>query len=143
VPDTLEARVTRYCFDEFERMVLSRGEGAPKPTAYVYDGLDRRDRSTVKVGGVDRPQDYAYVGTSKLLSREKTADGDVRSYDYGSQGHRLGQSVKDHDAAPGATPEHRTYATDATGPWRGSRTPTASSGPKTRTPTSTTPTART
>jgi hypothetical protein len=41
-------------------MVLSGGQGVDEPTSYVYDGFDRRDRSTVEVA---TPQDYAYVGT--------------------------------------------------------------------------------
>jgi RHS repeat-associated protein len=115
VPDTADDNVTRYCFDEFERLVLSRGETVEKPTKYVYDGLDRRDRSTVEVGGSDQHHDFSYVGTSKLLSRETTGDGDVNTYDYDSQGHRLGQAKKKHTDPPEQAPDFKTYATDANG----------------------------
>ena len=103
VPTVHEDHITRHCFDEFERLVISRGEGVDKPTAYVYDGLDRRDTSTTDAPVAGDPPthvDYSYIGTSKLLSREATSNPDrttdVKTYDYDSQGHRLGQSKKLH-----------------------------------------------
>lgn len=107
-----EATTTRYCFDEFERMISSRGEGVPSPTNYVYDGLDRRDRKTDNENGQPRTHDYSYVGTSNLVSRETDKNGEVKHYDYDSQGRRLGQSIK----KPTETaPTFRVYAKDANG----------------------------
>jgi RHS repeat-associated protein len=116
VPSAVEEHVSRYCFDEFERLVFSRGEGIEKPVKYVYDGLDRRDRSTTDPeGAAPKHLDHAYVGTSKLLSRETTSDGDVKTYDYDSQGHRLGQDRKPHGEPASDPPKVKTYATDANG----------------------------
>jgi RHS repeat-associated protein len=111
MPNSAEADVTRYCYDEFERMVQSRGAGIDKPTRYVYDGLDRRDRRTVEEDDEDRHHDYSYIGTSEMLSRETDKDGKKKDYDYDSDGRRLGQTVKDGSAAA----KHKPYAKDATG----------------------------
>lgn len=107
-----EANVTRYCYDEFERMVQSRGAGVETPTRYVYDGLDRRDRKTITESGTARNHDYAYVGLTELLSRETDKDQKRKTYDYDSDGRRLGQSVK---TSGDAAPTHRPFATDANG----------------------------
>jgi RHS repeat-associated protein len=113
VPDEAEDDVTRYCFDEFERMILSRGEGVEKPTRYEYDGLDRRDTRKVEENGEPKTYEYAYIGTSRKLSRETDKDDEVKTYDYDSQGHRLDKATKSpSDTTP---PEVRTYATDANG----------------------------
>ncbi|HEX8051734.1 MAG TPA: LamG-like jellyroll fold domain-containing protein [Thermoleophilaceae bacterium] len=112
MPNEAEAKVTRYCYDEFERRVQSRGSGIEKPTIYVYDGLDRRDRKTVEENGDPKVHEYAYVGLNDLLSRETDKDGKKKTYDYDSDGRRLGQSVK---ASGDSAPTHRPYATDASG----------------------------
>jgi RHS repeat-associated protein len=109
MPDNAERKVTRYCYDEFERMVLSRGEGVDRPTRYIYDGLDRRDR---RIDGENRTHDYSYIGTSEMLSRETDHRGTRKQYDYDSNGRRLGQSVQPADAED---PDYRTYAVDANG----------------------------
>ena len=113
VPDQAEGDTTRYCFDEFERMVLSRGQGVEQPTRYVYDGLDRRDRKTVEEGGVDRHHDYSYIGTSQLLARETDKDGRRMNYDYDSDGRRQGQQIQDPGRDPASGPLDGCANTDA------------------------------
>ena len=117
VPDEAEADVTRYCFDEFERMTLARGQGVDEPTNFVYDGLDRRDRRTTDTNddGTLERRDYSYVGTSTLLARETDSGGKVKTYDYDSQGRRLGQSVDDDGVGGTAPVEHRAFAVDSNG----------------------------
>jgi RHS repeat-associated protein len=127
LPNEAEKKITRYCFDEFERMVQSQGQGVDKPTVYVYDGLDRRDRSTVDENGNDpggiKNHDYAYIGTSPQLSRETDKDGKQKTYDYDSDGRRLGQSVK-----TSTDTTFKPYATDGNGSVEGLEDPNGGFG---------------
>ena len=112
MPDDAENHTTRYCYDEFERMTLSRGEGVERPTRYVYDGLDRRNRRIVIENGDEQDHDYSYIGTSELLSRETDHRETRKQYDYDSNGRRLGQAV---ERTEDATPAYRAYSHDANG----------------------------
>ncbi|HEX8122223.1 MAG TPA: RHS repeat-associated core domain-containing protein [Solirubrobacteraceae bacterium] len=111
VPNDAKRGLTRYCFDEFERMALSRG-GDVQPTSYRYDAFDRRDRSVDEHG---TPHGYSYIGTSRLLSRESEEDKPVKTYDYDSQGRRLGKQSREQGAPRGSKPDFLSYATDANG----------------------------
>ena len=110
---TVENEV-RYCYDEFERMLVAKGSGVGKDAAvYEYDGFDRRDRMTVKKLTGDEPRDLSYVGSARLLSRERDASGNTKYYDYDSSGVRVGQA-----RAPTSTPDPSTfrgYGHDANG----------------------------
>jgi RHS repeat-associated protein len=98
-------RVTRYCFDELNRMQFASGYGQEDPKEISYDGLDRRDRTKVtKPDGPDADsdpdvvvRDLTYLGTSELLARESPAGaptGQVRvAFDYDSRGDRIGQQT--------------------------------------------------
>jgi RHS repeat-associated protein len=111
VPQDVDNDETYYCYDEFERMRLSRGAGVPgtaQKDAFEYDGLDRRDARLEGSAGTRR--DLSYIGTSELLSRETKAGGEKRFYDYDSVGDRQGQQVVD-----GAENRYRSYRKDANG----------------------------
>ena len=99
-------RTTFHCYDPFSRLIASQAPSAendenPKPAeSWIYDGLDRRDARLVDDAGTD-VKELSYVGTSQLLSREQvpgaepSSDPDeTKSYDYDSQGLRLGIDVK-------------------------------------------------
>ena len=104
----------RYCYDEFERLVAGRVAGESKENAvFTYDGLDRRDTKTVKTSSGDRVRDMAYVGTTRMLTREQDADGQTKYYDYASNGEREGQAK----ASAGTTDPSRyfAYGKDANG----------------------------
>ena len=111
-------KITRYCYDEFNRQVFSSGSGIANPAYVTYDGLDRRDRKTVKdpAGNDSESRDYAYIGTSELLVSESVrtygADAATKrhTYEYDSRGDRQGQHT---DATTGKT--YRAYAKDANG----------------------------
>ncbi|HEX2084476.1 MAG TPA: RHS repeat-associated core domain-containing protein [Solirubrobacteraceae bacterium] len=103
LPEQTTNEHTYYCYDEFERMTFSRGQGVDQPAEVTHDGLDRRD--TRKVGSVTR--DYSYVGLSELLSREGTSGSTSQTYDYDSSGGRQGVDRSDKP--------YRPYANDANG----------------------------
>ncbi|MEY2430379.1 MAG: hypothetical protein QOC92_104, partial [Acidimicrobiaceae bacterium] len=105
--------VTRYCYDEFERLVAAKGPGLADPAVYDYDGFDRRDTKTTKSATGDARRDMAYIGTSRSLSREQDADGTTRYYDYDSSGRRLGQGTA--NAGTTNPSDFRTYGVDANG----------------------------
>lgn len=105
VPADTPATDSYFCYDEFERLRLSRGQGIDKHEKINYDGLDRRD--STEVGGTIR--DHSYVGTSELLSRQVEGDGTRRFYDYDADGERQGQ------ASGGIAPSYRSYTFDANG----------------------------
>lgn len=94
-----------------------RGEGSQGDH---YDGLDRRNRTTVtKPDGNDADsdpdvtvRDLTYLGTTELLAREAPAGapaGEVRmAFDYDSRGDRIGQQSSRND-------RFYTYDKDANG----------------------------
>lgn len=108
---------TRYCYDEFNRQILAVGPDL-KPQLNAYDGLDRRESSTTQDADTGAPVDtttYSYIGASRLLTHQVTtsADGTTtksRSFDYDSQGNRLGIGLSD---ASGSS--YHPYATDGNG----------------------------
>ena len=113
-----KANTTYYCYDEFSRLVASKGPGLDdKPESYVYDGLDRRDFRISREGGGYRVRENSYVGMSQMLTREqRPAEGqgtatDVATYDYDSRGQRQGQRLN----PAGGTTRYRGYRTDANG----------------------------
>ena len=110
----VEKKVTRYCYDEFERLVAAKGPGlkADENAVYSYDGLDRRDTKEVRSATGSRIRDYGYVGTSKMLSREQDAGGDTKYYDYSAGGEREGQATARQGTDPSS---YRSYAKDANG----------------------------
>jgi len=113
VPEDVDNDETYYCYDEFERLRLSKGAGVTeKPQRIEYDGLDRRDTRTFEQGETTKTRDYSYVGTSELLSREVELDGDKHFYDYDSAGDRTGQQVT---SGSGDTNRFRAYVKDANG----------------------------
>ncbi len=112
--EDLATGTTVYCYDEFERMVAAKGPGLDDdPAVYEYDGLDRRDTKITKNLAGDQRRDYAYIGTTRMLSREQDADGKTLYYDYSSDGEREGQSVA--PSSQTEPTEHRTYGKDANG----------------------------
>lgn len=134
---------TSYVYDDFARMVSSRGPGEDDDTSYSYDGLDRRDPKTEPgVGGLaGKGFEYGYVGLTERLSREEDS-GRVRakSYDYDPQIRRLGQQTTAIGQLPGSAPTPST----PTGRSRASSTTTAASrspASRKRTATAMTPTA--
>jgi RHS repeat-associated protein len=110
VPASVAADETYYCYDEFERLRLSRGAGVSGSELLEYDGLDRRDARIERVGASEVRRDLSYVGTSELLSREIEGGGQKRFYDYDSLGDRQGQQVTD-----GSGSRYRAYRKDANG----------------------------
>jgi RHS repeat-associated protein len=106
---------TRYRFDDFNRMVGSKGEDAEDDDiSYVYDALDRRDLKCVNGSNADctggKRRNYAYVGLSDKLSLEQEDDGKTRTYDYDSAMQRVGQ-----ERVGGTERKYRAYALDANG----------------------------
>ena len=108
-------QTTEYEYDEFERLIRSKGPGETDSSWFEYDGLDRRD-AKCKGARVDActstsKVDFSYVGTSQQLASEKGA-GQDKSYDYTADGERLGQwSKADGDTSA----KYKTYAQDANG----------------------------
>ena len=111
IPGDVSSDDTYYCYDEFERLRLSRGAGIDDPELLDYDGLDRRDTRTTGSGENETTRDLSYVGMSELLSRETDSSGDRKSYDYDSTGDRQGQHVT---TSAGAN-RYRAYTKDANG----------------------------
>jgi RHS repeat-associated protein len=108
VPNDVGVDEIYYCYDEFERPRLTKGGGSGSETEVIdYDGLDRRDTRKV---GTTKTRDFSYIGLSELLSRDVDEDGKTRSYDYDSQGDRVGQQV-----TSGSTSRYRSYVKDANG----------------------------
>lgn len=112
---------TRYCYDEFNRLIAASGFGTGKPELISYDGLDRRDRKTTKKSGNrEVKRDYSYLGTTELLIDEQVGTSGLASddedrttsqdYDYDSQGDRLGQQTTTDTGD-----RYRTYDKDANG----------------------------
>lgn len=106
---------TRYRFDDFNRMVGSKGKDAEDDDAsYVYDGLDRRDLKCVNGSDADctggQRRNYAYVGMSDKLSLEQEGADATRTYDYDSTMQRVGQ-----ERVEGTERKYRAYALDANG----------------------------
>jgi RHS repeat-associated protein len=113
-PLDVDQGTTRYCYDEFERLLVAKGPGLDKdPAVFEYDGFDRKDRRIVKTATGDRSRDLAYVGTSRLLSRERDGDGQTKYYDYDSDGVRQGQGVATATSTNPST--FRAYGLDANG----------------------------
>ena len=91
--------------------------------AWLYDGLDRRDARLVITGGTSRLRERSYLGTTELLSRELDSDSTgageptekmVKSYDYDSQGMRIGQQLEPKGEGAGQ-PTYSTYDHDGAG----------------------------
>lgn len=109
-----------FCYDEFSRLILSKGSDSNNGTdrdhlsLYFHDGLDRRDfRYTFQNG--QRSQEWrelSYIGMSEMLAREQTDFNVAKNatYDYSSEGRRVGQTTQ---GSPGSGT--RYYATDAQG----------------------------
>ncbi len=98
---------TTYGYDAFGRMTTSDGPGVTDQGTVSYDGLDRRD-TKAEAG---ETLDYAYVGLSEKLSREQTATGNVKQYEYDSALRRLGQRTSQSGVGLG----YRSFAYDANG----------------------------
>ena len=137
-----DPETTYHCFDEFGRLTVSQGsdpddpKGADKDDpsdddmrepelaeAWLYDGLDRRDARLVITGGTSRLRERSYLGTTELLSRELDSDSTgageptekmVKSYDYDSQGMRIGQQLEPKGEGAGQ-PTYSTYDHDGAG----------------------------
>jgi RHS repeat-associated protein len=106
----------QFRFDDFGRMVGSKGSGVgDDDVSYVYDGLDRRDYKCINGTGANcsggTTRNYAYIGTTDMLSLER-ATGDVtKRYDYNSQLERVGQERQEGSG----NPSYRAYNQDANG----------------------------
>jgi RHS repeat-associated protein len=113
LPDRFDANTTFYCYDEFDRLLDTRGKGSDDHQVVTYDPLDRRDKKTLKpMTGSQVTRDLSYVGTAPELSRETTDDGGRNTFDYDATGERLNVLEK----APGATAiRTKIYAKDANG----------------------------
>jgi hypothetical protein len=57
VPQDGDVKATYYCYDEFERLIFSKGQSVNNPAEYAYDGLDRRDSSADTETGTRRSRD--------------------------------------------------------------------------------------
>jgi hypothetical protein len=87
-----------YEYDAFDRRTGSSEESGIE---MLYDGLDRRDP---RIEGSDCFE-YAYVGTSELLSREADQPGGsatarMKRYDFDSQGRHQGRTIVDDPVHP-------------------------------------------
>jgi RHS repeat-associated protein len=98
------AEAATFTYDDFARM--TKAESSGETNSYTYDGLDRRDsRTKTTPTTAAKKADFSYIGSSENLSQEKDpndaqANEVWRSYDYDSQGERVGMSMKNGASAP-------------------------------------------
>ena len=102
------------CYDEFSRLILSKGQDTDRDQAalYFHDGLDRRD-FRYKFAHSNQGQEWqelSYVGMSEMLLREQVWGGNESTYDYSSGGRRMAQNTRGTSGSG-----MRYYATDAQG----------------------------
>ncbi|WP_196809152.1 DNRLRE domain-containing protein [Conexibacter woesei] len=113
LPDRADANTTYYCYDEFDRLLDTRGKGSDDHQVVTYDPLDRRDKKTLRPAtGTDVTRDLSYVGTTPSMSRETTDDGGRNTFDYDGTGERLDVLEK---AAGSSTVRTKVYAKDSNG----------------------------
>jgi RHS repeat-associated protein len=134
-PTTTTPAMT-YSYDGFDHMTNAKGPDAKStqtpPTTvsdtYTYDPLDRRARKTEDRGG-GQTTNFSYIGLTNDLSREKGPDSSgnqvTRTYDYSSNGNRLGVVRTDSTHPDGIL---TTFAKDANGSVEGLEDPTKTSG---------------
>lgn len=79
VPEDVGDNETYYCYDEFERLRLTKAAGSQaEPDTVDHDALDRRDFRTTTKNGEPVERDYSYIGMTELLSRDVEDDGTKR-----------------------------------------------------------------
>jgi RHS repeat-associated protein len=120
---------TTFAYDQFGRMIRSRGPGEDEDRDYRYDALDRRDIRIVHPGAPnERHHDYSYVGLTEKLAREIVPeDGGgttTKFYDYDSGMRRQGQETRGSGVS-----RYRSYAKDANGSVEGLEHPDGTFGP--------------